>query len=272
VTTLRLSKHHGLGNDFLVVIDLADRHPLGPAAVAALCDRHRGVGADGVIRVLAGGDDADVTMVLRNADGSEAEMSGNGIRCLAQAVLDAGVVPGPEVVVATGAGPRRCSVSPDDAPGAVRVSVDMGVVSVAAGDEVVPVPGGERSWRGRWVAAGNPHLVLVAEDLAALDLGRLGPVLQASRPEGVNVEWIRAGPGENEVALRVWERGAGETLACGTGSTAAALAARSLGLVPGPAVVVHNPGGDLAVDCSGPTPRLCGPAQRVATMEVEVEP
>ncbi|MDP9386895.1 MAG: diaminopimelate epimerase, partial [Actinomycetota bacterium] len=94
---LTLTKHHGLGNDFLVLVDLEGRHPVDAGLARALCDRHRGVGADGVIRVTAGTEGADVTMQLRNADGGLAEMSGNGIRCLAQAVVDAGVVPGPDL-------------------------------------------------------------------------------------------------------------------------------------------------------------------------------
>src|SRR5919202_530617 len=105
---LTFTKHHGLGNDFLVLLDLDDRHPVDEELARAVCDRHRGVGADGVIRVTAAppGRGADVTMHLRNADGSEAEMSGNGIRCLGQAVVDAGVVAGPSVAVATVAGMR----------------------------------------------------------------------------------------------------------------------------------------------------------------------
>ena len=115
--SLSLTKYHGLGNDFLVLLDLQDRRPVDADLARFLCDRHRGVGADGLIRVTAGTDGADVTMQLRNADGGPAEMSGNGIRCLAQAVLDAGVVPGPNLSVATAAGVRRLTLRGRGGPG-----------------------------------------------------------------------------------------------------------------------------------------------------------
>jgi len=125
---LTLTKHHGLGNDFLVLIDLDGAHPVDEALARALCDRHRGVGADGVIRVSGGPADgsAELTFELRNADGSPAEMSGNGMRCLAQAALSAGIVEGPVFSVATPAGSRRVTVRPAEAPGVIWASVEMG--------------------------------------------------------------------------------------------------------------------------------------------------
>jgi len=124
--TLNLTKHHGLGNDFLVLLDLDDRTPVDAELARALCDRRRGIGADGIIRVTAGTAGTDVTMQLRNADGGEAELSGNGLRCLAQAVVGAGVAAGPEVRVGTRAGVRRVVVLGEEAPGLVTVSVEMG--------------------------------------------------------------------------------------------------------------------------------------------------
>src|SRR5207237_3932170 len=153
---LTLTKHHGLGNDFLVLLDMEARQPVSPDLARALCDRRRGVGADGVIRVTPGGKRTDVTFELRNADGSEAEISGNGMRCMAQAVVDAGIAPGPELAVATVAGVRRVTVEPESAPGLRRASVDMGPARIGP-DQPQEVEGR----RARTVDMGNPHLVLV---------------------------------------------------------------------------------------------------------------
>lgn len=262
-----LAKHHGLGNDFLVLIDLEAKTPVDAERARALCDRHRGVGADGVIRVTrAGGSPAEgsptVTMELRNADGSQAEMSGNGIRCLAHAVVDAGVVDQALAskrgfVVGTPSGPRSVVVLPGASPGEVGVRVTMG--RVALGREDAGIPG----WRARRVSMGNPHLVLLADDVGSLDVAGLAAPLE--RSHGVNVEFVA--PEAGELALRTWERGVGETLACGTGSVAAAAAARGWGLVEDE-VAVRNPGGRLQVDLSSDEAVLCGPSQRVAAVEL----
>lgn len=123
--------------------------------------------------------------------------------------------------------------------------------------------------KARQVEMGNPHLVLLGPDPAVVDVAELGPRLQEVHPGGVNVEFISVGPAADSVNLRVWERGVGETQACGTGSAAAAVAARSWGLV-GETVDVHNPGGTLQVAMDGPVIRLSGPVQRVATLKVDV--
>ena len=266
MTTLALTKHHGLGNDFLVLLDLDGHHPVDAALARALCDRRRGVGADGVIRVTAGTDGADVTMSLRNADGSLAEMSGNGIRCLAQAVVDAGVVAGPDLAVATAAGVRRLRLVGRDGPSTVRVSVDMGPAKVGP-DEPQPTP--DRGVRG--VDMGNPHLVVRGPSFTTDDVVAMGTRLQELYAGGVNVELVTVGPGLDELTMRVWERGVGETQACGTGACAAAAAVHEWGLV-GPRVVVHQPGGDAEVELRADTVVLTGPAQRIARVEVEVGP
>ncbi len=244
---MRLEKYHGLGNDFLVFLDLDGRQPVDGATVRALCDRHRGVGADGLIRVTRGATPTPFTMELYNADGGRAEMSGNGIRCLVLALVDAGLATGPEVTVATDAGPRRVVVGAGG-----QMSVDMGVASVEPG------PG-----RSLLVDMGNPHAVIEVQDPYDADLGwearRLGL--------DVNLELIASGPGPDEVTMRVWERGVGETLACGTGACAAATAAHKWGMV-GERVTVHQPGGGVEVDLAGPQIVLTGPATWVASVEV----
>lgn len=267
---LRLTKHHGAGNDFLVLVDREGGRALGAELARALCDRHLGVGADGLIRVAAGDGPADLVMELRNADGSPAEMSGNGIRCLAQAAIDAGLVSGPRFTVATGGGVRTVEVRPSEVPGEAWAAVDMGPVRLGAAPE--PPPGASRAMLAD---VGNPHLVLEVADPAAVDLATEGGRAAAPYPGGVNVEFIAPRPGRpDELAFAVWERGAGATLACGTGSVAAAEVARAWGLV-GDRVVVHNPGGRLEVEL-GPAPgdatRLAGPVRLVAVVDALVPP
>jgi diaminopimelate epimerase len=258
---LRMTKHHGLGNDFLVLLE----PPPGvdPAALARrVCDRRRGVGADGLLLAHAGTDGADVTMELRNADGTRAEMSGNGIRCFAQAVWDAGLG-GRDLAVATDAGVRVVRRTASPAPGRIEASVDMGPVKVVS-EAVEWITGSVE--HAAFVDAGNPHLVLLDPALASVDVRTSGPQIEAAFPDGINVEWIWPGPGRDELTLRVWERGAGETEACGTGSCAAVAAAVLWGKV-GTRAVVHNPGGDVRVE-HGDVAFLTGPATRVAVVEV----
>jgi len=245
---LKLTKAHGLGNDFLVLVDLADVFAARAGGLAAaLCQRRTGVGADGLIRVLAGKDGADLTMDLRNADGSPAEMSGNGIRCMAQAVVDLGVHPGPELRIATPGGIRELVVHPEERPGLRSVTVDMGVARMV------------RTEQGRSeVDVGNPHLVLLEGGQDLLDLGR--------RHAEVNLELV-AVDRPDHLTMRVHERGVGITEACGTGSCAAAVASRAWGL-SGDHVTVRNPGGDLVVDLDGDRARLTGPTERIARVEV----
>jgi diaminopimelate epimerase len=260
---LHLTKHHGAGNDFLVLVDTDDRVHLDASLVRALCDRRFGVGADGVIRIVGGGEQADLAMDLRNADGNVAEMTGNGMRCLAQAAVGAGLVDPPTFTVSTLAGVRTVEYRPGDAPGSAEASVDMG--RAVMGPEE-PLAYGER--RARRVDMGNPHLVLLGPDPVDLDVAVLGAELQGVQPGGINVEFVSLGPGPDALTLRVWERGVGETWACGTGSAAAAAAAGDWGLV-GSTVEVHNPGGTLWVSLAADGIRLSGPVRKVADVEVD---
>ena len=262
---MQLSKHHGLGNDFLVVIDPDGATPVGAELARALCHRRRGIGADGVIRVSPGGDGADVTMTLRNADGSLAEMSGNGIRCLAQAVARARGVEALELAVATGGGRRRVRVGPGPDARSAWVEVEMGPARPGTGDP----PLGGLGWavKAATVDLGNPHLVLLVDDPAEIALGEIGPVLSARFDSGTNVEVVAPAAGRPDTLdLRVWERGAGITEACGTGAAAAAAAAHEWGLVD-ERVLVRMPGGELEVQL-GATVTLAGPATFVADVEV----
>jgi len=226
---LVLTKHHGLGNDFLVLLDLAGAEPVDAARAKALCDRRRGIGADGLIRVTRGTGGADLTMELRNADGGVAEMSGNGISCLAQAAIYEGAAPGPELSVMTLAGRRELTVRAETMPGIRHVTVGMGAATVTGEKDV----DGDT---GVLVDVGNPHLVLRDRHQ---DLVALGKAFSDLNVELIDV----ADPVLGALRMRVHERGVGLTDACGTGSVAAAAAARSLGLSERNEISVWQPGG-----------------------------
>jgi diaminopimelate epimerase len=263
---VRASKHEGAGNDFLVVLDPDDTLRLTVGQVRLLADRRRGIGADGIIRVGPGRDGTDLSMELRNADGSEAEMSGNGIRCLAQAAVDAGLVAPPRFTVATAGGVRTVDFIPGESPGWAKANVDMGPVTLGPDQ---PQQFDDR--KARTVDVGNPHLVLLGPDVAGINIADLGPKIQAAFSDGINVEWITVGYDDEGELLefRVWERGVGETLACGTGTVAAAAAARSWDAVrPDGVVRVRNPGGILDVTFDGGTSYLAGPVRKVADVEI----
>jgi diaminopimelate epimerase len=233
---LRLSKHHGLGNDFLIRLD----GDVDAAMARAVCDRRTGVGADGLISVVGS------AWTLLNADGSRAESSGNGLRCAAQAVARSRGVTDLDITFDTDAGPRRVQLAGDVA------TVEMGAVTVhRLGDDDAEV------------STGNPHLVLRVADPSTVDLLALG----AEHPD-VNVEVIAPGPEADSLTFRVHERGAGITMACGTGSVAAAAAAHAWGIV-GPRVVVHNPGGDVTVELKDEGALLTGETVWIADVEMQ---
>ena len=252
---MRISKYHGTGNDFVMWDDLEDREPPTPELVAALCDRHMGVGGDGIIRI-APAEDADFFMDYWNSDGSLSEMCGNGIRCLGKYVYDRGLTDKAEVDVATRAGVKRIALELEGGSVA-RARVDMGPPVFERSalpmkgegtflDQPFEVEG--RRYRGFAVSMGNAHLVLIGEaDPSQVDVPAIGPMLEwhDDFPAGTNVEFVRAEGGT--VHVRVWERGAGETMACGTGACASLVAANLAGLAPRRAPVVF-PGGELEIE------------------------
>lgn len=265
---MRLTKHHGLGNDFLVTRDPSG---LEPAVARAVCDRTRGIGADGLLHLGPGDGDADVTMVLHNADGSRAEMSGNGIGCLVQAALLGRLAPGPAVTVRTDAGLRCVEIVPGDAPRTHAATVAMG--DVATGDDE-PEWTGPEVLRAVRVDVGNPHLVLHAADPERLDdrgwVAELGRRANDAVAGGINVEVVStAGSPDGELRMDVYERGVGLTSACGTGAVATAVAAHRWGLV-GERAVVRMTGGPVVVDLAAPggQPTLTTPITYVGWVEV----
>ena len=271
---LHIAKYHGTGNDFVMIEDLQNERPLEPGLVAALCDRHLGVGADGVIRVTRGTEPGtDFFMDYRNADGSPAEMCGNGVRCLGKLVFDRGFTTATELEVGTRAGTKHLSL---DVVGGVvaNVTVGMGPPAFARGEIPMDGPSDEpfltepfeidgATFKASAVSMGNPHLVLFVErDPDDLDVRTIGPRIEHDPrfPEKTNVEFVAVQDGA--VKVRVWERGSGETMACGTGGCAALVAANEAGLVPARAEV-RFPGGTLLVERTADEVLLTGPAERV---------
>jgi len=255
---MNLTKHHGLGNDFLVLVDLGGIQPADGDLARRLCHRTTGVGADGLIRASRG-EDGGVRMELWNADGTSAELSGNGLRCLAQALVLGGAAdPADPLTITTAAGPHRVEVRPTDDPSVHDIAAELGEVVVEGPAPDWLLPGVVDAAFAR---IENPHLVLLApEPATAPDLEEVGVAANAEVEGGVNVEMIRIAP--DEIVLDVFERGAGRTQACGTGACAAAAVAHGWGLV-GDRVKVRMPGGTAAVILDG-TATLAGPIHAVA--------
>jgi diaminopimelate epimerase len=260
---MHFAKGHGTGNDFVILPDLDDQLTLTPELVSALCDRHTGIGADGVLRVALG-DGVPWFMDYRNADGSVAEMCGNGIRVFARYLTDQKLAVGGELTIGTRGGARVVSWD-----GADLFSVEMGPATLTGtGTAVI----GGHPYQGIAVNVGNPHKAcLVTEPLAGFDLTEPPQVDAAEFPDGVNVELVRV-TGERAIEMRVHERGSGETLSCGTGAVAATVAAaQAAGLWPedGDTWKVEVPGGVLAVAPSATASTLTGPAVMVAEGDLD---
>ncbi len=262
---MQLTKHHGLGNDFLVLLDLDGTEPVSPEQAVALCDRRTGIGADGVLAVTSGTAGADVTMRLHNADGRRAEMSGNGIRCLAQAVFQSGFAQPPALRVSTDVGVRTVTIVSASSSAQHRMSVEMGVAKV-----VGPAPGwvGGEVARATEVDVGNPHVVLEwdgSEPPTPDVLVELGARIDGATPGGANVE-ILLPSGSDELEMVVYERGVGPTLACGTGACAVAAAAAEWGR-GGSQVTVRMPGGSVEIALGDPV-LLTGDVMSVAIIDI----
>jgi len=261
-----VSKHHGLGNDFLVLdtgqlaeSNIAQTKLDWPMVARDWCHRDHGVGADGLL-LLTRLDDFKLKMKLYNSDGSTAEMSGNGIRCLAQAAFDADNHETPvSYTVTTDNGDRIVDVRPVS-PEQVLASVDMGAVTNISAPENWAAVGTDPDRPVMHLSVGNPHAVVGVEDVKVVDLLEIGRKI----PQ-VNLEIVEPGPENHAITMRVHERGAGITQACGTGACASAWAASKWGLVPASTkeILVHQPGGDATVRLNHPQEghvTLIGPA------------
>jgi diaminopimelate epimerase len=264
---MRFTKMHGIGNDYVYVDCVTNSMPHDPAGLSRrISDRHFGVGSDGLI-LICPSDKADARMRMFNADGSESEMCGNGVRCVAKFVYDHGLVRKPTVTIETGRGVLTLELQVNQ--GRVeRVRVDMGepileaerIPTTLPGPRVVnaPLPLADDKGPGdcglergiTCVSMGNPHVVLYCRDVGKVPLSTIGPVLENLPifPRRINVHFVQVhGPGE--VTMRTWERGSGITLACGTGACAVAVAGVLTGRTQRK-IAAHLPGGDLQLHWS----------------------
>ncbi len=256
---MRLSKWHGLGNDYLLVERAELAVPLTSERVQRLCDYHFGVGSDGVLEVVAvDGDSAEV--VIWNPDGSTAELSGNGTRIAARWLSRRSGTEAVRIVV----GPREVRAR---MRAGAEVELEVGAVEVGR-PERLPLP--EEEIELTPVSVGNPHAVIRREP-DRTELLRLGPLVEKHDrfPERTNVQLVRV-DGPHELTVGVWERGAGETLSSGTSSVAASAAAIANGWCQSP-VTVHLAGGDLTVELEAGEARLTGPAEEICSVELAQE-
>ena len=262
-------KVHGAGNDFVLLPDLDDAITLHADLVRGLCQRHLGVGADGVIRVAPprSGVAADVFMDYWNADGSVAEMCGNGVRCVAKFAGDRHLASASQIRVDTRGGVKAVTVHRGADGKVTGGTVDMGAPVVGKVDW--PMEVGDETLNVTTLSMGNPHAVLLVEDVDGFDLARVGQQMQAHEafPDGTNVEIISVAD-RDVVHGRIWERGVGETMASGTGASAMAAAAHLLGRAARRSTIVL-PGGELEVDWSEETLWVTGPAAEVAAGELD---
>lgn len=291
MATIHFTKGHGTGNDFVLFADPEGEIDLTPAQVAAICDRHFGVGADGILRAIrssrlpegaaALSEDpaAEWFMDYRNADGTIAEMCGNGIRVFTRFLLDNGLAaiePGQSLPIGTRNGVRDVQVS------GTGIQADLGRWALEGGEPLVRAKDLPVARPGLGISVGNPHVVVALasdEELDGADLTYI-PVLEPEAPDGANVEFVVAADplvrdGIGHIRMRVHERGSGETLSCGTGAVAAALATRHWA---GPSAPnqwrVDVPGGTVGVRMfpteEGEHVSLSGPAELVFTGDLEV--
>lgn len=256
---MEFTKMHGLGNDFIIVAG-QERLPENAAALAVeLCNRFTGIGADGLVYILPS-DKADFMMRIINSDGSEAEQCGNAIRCVAKYVYDHGMADREEVTIETiGAGAQRVQLTVEEGK-VSKVRVDMGapilnglqVPTTVDADPVIghPVEVDGREFRFTAVSMGNPHCVIYVDDAVNFDLHTWGPKLETHPlfPKKINVEFATV-KNRGYADMRVWERGAGPTLACGTGACATLVSSVLNGLTDRTAVISLK-GGDLLIEWS----------------------
>lgn len=262
-------KYHGLGNDFILIEDFGgELLPRGGRLAKTLCHRQFGIGADGLVLVVQ--DEDLYTMRIFNADGTEAEMCGNAIRCVADYLAKAGLVVGPVFQIGSLCGVKEISVDGE------LYTVDMGEAdfSFSQGGAVEILSHGV-TWTTYPVSMGNPHAVIFVDDLDELDFELWGPRLEAAQewPSGSNIEFVQV-LAPDQIRVKVWERGAGPTLACGTGACASAAVSARQGLIGSlteGSVKVSLPGGDLAIHAGEDNHIfMTGPATRVFSGRIDI--
>ena len=280
---MKFTKMHGAGNDYVYVNCLEEKVSDPEAVARFVSDRHFGIGSDGLI-LIKPSRTADFEMDMYNSDGSRGAMCGNGIRCVAKYVYDYGLTDKTDITIDTLSGVKHLRLTVEDGK-VQRVRVDMGTPELNAGqipivsenpqviDEPIEVEGA--AYRMTGVSMGNPHAVVYVDDVKGLEIGKVGPAFERHPcfPDRVNVEFVHV-LDEHTIEMRVWERGAGETLACGTGACAAAVASILNGYVKGDEeVAVHLPGGTLQIfwDRIKDTVFMTGPAAVVFDGEIFID-
>ncbi|MDA3936770.1 MAG: diaminopimelate epimerase [Actinomycetota bacterium] len=281
---LEFTKMHGLGNDFVVIEDLAEDIDFSPEAVQWFCDRNFGVGGDGLILVRpATAPDADFFMLYYNADGTTAEMCGNGIRCFAKYLVDHGHVSADsdQIAVETLGGINSITVTRDNEGRMLLATVDMGepilnpedIPADYSGDQVFECP--LETELGTFtitaLSMGNPHAVIWVDDVDSAPVDTVGPLIESDAhfPAKTNVEFAQ-NTADGRILLRVWERGVGETMACGTGACAALVAA-ALSCRVGRQATIELPGGELDIHWApSGSVMMTGPANEVFTGTVNL--
>jgi diaminopimelate epimerase len=277
---MKFTKMHGIGNDYVYVNTFDQKAPADPARLAiAISDRHFGVGSDGLI-LIGPSERADARMRMFNADGSESEMCGNGVRCVAKYIHDHGIARKSRVTIETGRGILTLDVEIEAEGGkARRIRVDMGAPILQGSDIPTKLPGDPpldvpltvegRRLEVTAVSMGNPHAVVYVPDVERYPVEALGPLLEhhPAFPRRVNVHFVTV-LGPDEVRMRTWERGSGITLACGTGACAVCVAGVLTGKT-GRKILAHLPGGDLALEWAGDghSVFMTGPATEVFSGE-----
>ncbi|MDD6207216.1 MAG: diaminopimelate epimerase [Clostridiales bacterium] len=276
---MRFTKMHGCGNDYVYVNCLKENVP-DPEKVAKLVsDRHFGIGSDGLILIQAS-DVADFRMSMYNADGSEGKMCGNGVRCIAKYVYDNRMTDKKTITLETKGGIKTLNLTVGEDNLVSQVEVDMGKPILKPEDIPVAIPGdlvisepievNGKSYDITCVSMGNPHAVVFVKDTEAIDIEKLGPCFEHHPvfPDRVNTEFVQI-MNEHTIKMRVWERGAGETLACGTGACASVVASFLNGFTED-TVLVHLRGGDLKIhyDHDNEKVMMTGPAATVFSGEI----
>ncbi len=277
---MRFTKMHGLGNDYVYVNCFEEQIDNAPELAIQVSDRHFGIGSDGLI-LIAPSDVADCQMIMYNADGSRAQMCGNGIRCVGKYAHDRGLTSKTTVKVETLAGVLTLELHLGEDGCVETITVDMGepilepvrVPVRADGESAVELPlqAAGREWKATCVSMGNPHAVIFGDDPDLLDLPAIGPEFEnhVLFPERTNTEFVQVA-GDGVLKMRVWERGSGETLACGTGACATLVAAALTGR-SGREAVVKLRGGDLSIkwDEASNHVFMTGPATFVFDGEID---
>ena len=275
---MKFTKMHGIGNDYVYVSTFDQKPPADPSALAVkVSDRHFGIGSDGLILIVPS-ERADAGMRMFNSDGTESEMCGNGIRCVAKYVYDRGIARRPRVRIETGRGVLTLDIEAEGET-ARRVKVDMGAPILQGSDIPTTLPGDPpvevpvtvngHSLRVTAVSMGNPHAVVYVDDVVGYPVESVGAALERhpSFPRRVNAHFVQV-LGPAEVRMRTWERGSGITLACGTGACSVCVAGVLAGKT-GRQILAHLPGGDLTLEwpADDASVFMTGPATEVFSGE-----